>query len=80
MPKANLRPLPGKIFENFECSVCKTKISRNYSPKLDENLAREQKAVIFKLWDEHLYLAHRRQWEFQRAKREKIRNRSAESR
>lgn len=75
MRKANLRALPGKIFENFECSVCKTRISCHYdNSKNAENLAREQKAAIFKLWDEHLYAAHRRQWEFQKAKRAKIKN------
>ncbi len=79
MPKANLIPLPGRIFENFECSVCKTKISRNYdNPKYDENLTREQKAAIFNMWDEHLYIAHRRQWDFQKAKRAKIKNKFGE--
>jgi len=38
----------------------------------DEAKTREQKAAICKLWDEHLYSAHRRQWEFQQAKREPV--------
>ncbi len=79
MPKASLRALPGKIFENFECSVCKTRIPAITTPKDSENITREQKAATFKLWDEHLYAAHRRQWEFQKAKRVKIKNKFGES-
>ena len=72
MPKANLRQLPGPIFQEFECSVCKARISKKYTGTLnDEQKAREQETAIFKLWDEHLYTAHRRQWDAEQAKNAK---------
>jgi hypothetical protein len=78
MPKANLRPVPGsRPFHVFECSLCKTRFEGigPVDPRIGhaafEAAFSEPKAALFKEWNAHLYPAHRRQWEFQRAKMEK---------
>ena len=70
MPKANLRPIPGGApFQDFECSVCKERISRKCDNLADGKSVAALKAAIFKEWDAHLYNAHRRQWDFLQAKK-----------
>jgi hypothetical protein len=72
MPKANLRPIPGGApFQDFECSVCKARISRKCDNLADGKSVAALKAAIFEEWDAHLYNAHRHQWNFLRAKKAK---------
>ncbi len=74
MPKANLRPVPGAKLPSgtpplkvFECSICKARFFGKFDVHDVQNIA-NQKADIFKEWDAHLYLVHRRQWDFQQTK------------
>jgi hypothetical protein len=68
MPKANLRPVSGTPpLKVFECSICKTKFFGEFDTRDLRTIANE-KADLFKQWDSHLYLVHRRQWDFQQAK------------
>jgi hypothetical protein len=71
VPKANLRPVPGSPpFQEFECSICKTRFSSKAEvdgPKAGAIL----KAAIFKEWDAHLHVAHPRQWESEQKKKTK---------
>jgi len=61
MPKANLRQIPGGApLQDFECSVCKEKISRRIESFANGKIVAAHKAAIFKEWDTHLYSAHRR--------------------
>lgn len=77
MPKANLRILPPYLsFQEWECSVCKTKFSFKSHNVRDDNAARALKAVLFKEWDEHLEKEHRRQWDAMQAKKARRQNRS----
>ena len=72
MPKANLRQLRGGApLQDFECSVCKQRISRKRENFADEKTVAAHKAAIFKEWDAHLYSAHRRQWDAEQAKKAK---------
>lgn len=72
MPKANLRQIRGGVpFQEFECSVCKRRITRKCADLTGEKMLSVHKAAIFKEWDAHLYSAHRRQWDALQAKRVK---------
>jgi hypothetical protein len=76
MPKANLRPVPGSPrFQDFECSICKTRFSFK-GEVADPKAVAVLKAAIFREWDAHLYNAHRRQWNFQQEKKAKRENAS----
>lgn len=71
MPKANLRPVSGtQFFEVFECSICKTKFFGKFDIH-DPQCVASHKSDIFQEWDAHLYLIHRRQWDFKQAKKAK---------
>ena len=75
MPKANIRPVPGTPpFEEFECSVCKTKFAgiRDASDLSSVEATGVFKVALFKKWNEHLYAAHRRQWEAVQKKKAKL--------
>lgn len=70
MPKANLRILqPYDSFQQWQCSVCKTRFSLKPHKVRDENSVRALKAALFKDWDEHLKKEHRRQWDAEQAKK-----------
>jgi hypothetical protein len=77
MPKANLRSVPGSPpFQDFECSVCKARLSFKFEvakveaadPRVPAALA----AAIWKEWDAHLFNSHLRQWEFEQKKKAKL--------
>ena len=71
MPKANLYSVPGgPPFQEFECSICKTRFSFKVEV-VDPKAAAILKAAIFKEWDAHLYLAHPHQWECEQKKKAK---------
>lgn len=71
MPKANLRSVSGtRFFEVFECSICKTKCFGKFDIQDPQSIA-DHKADIFMEWDAHLFISHRRQWDFQQAKNAK---------
>ncbi|MGA7924732.1 MAG: hypothetical protein WCA20_01920, partial [Candidatus Sulfotelmatobacter sp.] len=75
VPKANLRPVPGtQPFQEFECSVCKTKFAGISGASDISNMeaAGAFKASMFKKWGDHLHTAHRRQWEAEQKKKAKF--------
>jgi hypothetical protein len=69
MPIAHLRGLPGPLFQEWECSVCKVRFPFRCENLSDAKSVREQKTVLSKEWDEHLQKEHRRQWDSSGARR-----------
>jgi len=57
--------------QDFECSVCKEKLSVRIERFADGKIVAAHKAAIFKAWDAQLYSAHCRQWDSQQAKKAK---------
>jgi len=62
------RSLP---LQDFECSVCKEKLSLRIESFANGKIVAAHKAAIFKEWDAHLNRAHRRQWDSEQAKKAK---------
>ena len=62
MSMAHLKGLPGPLFEEWECSACKTRFLFQCENLSDQKSVREQRIALSKEWDEHLQKEHHRQW------------------
>jgi hypothetical protein len=72
MPTPRLRSTDRQFF----CTLCKTQLKTDFRwPKKEDMSAKATKQAVFNEWDEHLRIAHPRQWE--REQRKRARRRAA---